>query len=144
MQLITFVVDDEVYGLDIDRVKEIKGWAAPRPMPNDAPYSLGIIELRGEVFSIYDMRILFGLDRTNVTSKHVVIFVSTGNETFGILVDAVTDILSIKEKEIQPIPAIDETGRNKLLTGMIRQDDRMVALMDITRLRNNDPERLVG
>jgi len=144
MQLITFIVDGEVYGIDIDRVKEIKGWTPPRPMPNDAPYSLGIIELRGQVLSIYDMRILFGLGKTEITSKHVVVFVWNGDETFGILVDAVTDIVSITEKEIQPTPQLDETGQHKFLTGMIRHDDRMVGLIDITRLRDSDRELLAG
>lgn len=137
MELITFEVEGDVYGIDINAVKEIKGWKTPRPMPNESPYSLGVIELRGNVYSIYDLRLMFSQGATEITPKHVVIFVKSGDEIFGILVDAVTDIVSISEKEIQPLPQMEQIAQHQFLSGIINHGGGMTAIVDLEGLRQD-------
>lgn len=137
MELITFEVEGDIYGIDINAVKEIKGWKTPRPMPNEPPHSLGVIELRGNVYSIYDLRLIFEQGETNITPKHVVIFVKSGEEVFGILVDAVTDIVSITEKEIQPLPQMDQVAQHRFLSGIVNHGGGMTAIVDLEGLRQD-------
>jgi len=137
MQLITFEVDGDTYGIDINAVKEIKGWKTPRPMPNEPPHSLGVIELRGNVYSIYDLRLIFSQGETDITPKHVVLFVSSGEDVFGILVDAVTDIVTIAEKEIQPLPQMDQIAQHHCLSGIINHGGNMTAIVDLEGLRQD-------
>jgi purine-binding chemotaxis protein CheW len=131
-QFLTFNVDDNIYAVDIMKVMEIRGWSSTTRIPNSPEYMRGVINLRGLVIPIFDLRTRFGLGNTEATDKHVVIVVSIGSRTIGILVDAVSDILSLRESEVKPSPSSSETGvSDEYVNGLISSEDSMVILLNI-------------
>lgn len=132
-QFITFTVNDQEYGVDIMSVREIKGWVETTHLPNTPNYMRGVINLRGAVVPILDLRNRFGMGRTNATKNHVVMIVNVESRIMGILVDAVSDILTISSGEIRPVPSIDQDNKS-VLKGLVNLSDRMVALLVLEKL----------
>jgi purine-binding chemotaxis protein CheW len=94
-QYVTFTVDRRIYGIEITEVREIKGWSEPTELPN-SPYAMrGVQNLRGVIVPIFDLRAQFGLGETDAREEHVVIIVTLGERLIGVLVDAVSDILTL-------------------------------------------------
>lgn len=146
-QFLTFTVGEEVFGVDIMKVREIKGWQEVTRLPNSPEYLRGVMNLRGVILPIFDLRCRFGLGLTAAESKHVIIIIALEKRSIGILVDAVSDILTVTGNEVKPAPemegesAIDE----KYVSGLISVDQRMVILLDMERLfesetAQNQPE----
>ncbi len=134
LQFITFRVGEEEYGVDIMSVLEIKGWSETTRLPNSPEYMKGVINLRGVIVPIFDLRLRFSMGDTEVTKTHVVVIVSIEGRDVGILVDAVSDILTIYEHDIRPIPDVDESSRSEFLKGLVTVNERMVSLLDIEKL----------
>lgn len=130
-QFLTFRVDHNEYGVDIMKVMEIRGWQEATRIPNSPEYMLGVINLRGLVIPIFDLRIRFSQGKTEATEKHVVIVVNVGSRTVGILVDSVSDILTVKESDIKDNPSSSETGLEEgYVSGLISHNDKMVIVLD--------------
>ena len=134
MQLIAFSIGEEYYCVDIMAVREIRAWTGTTPLPNTAPFVRGVINLRGIIVPIVDLRTRFGQGETDPTKTHVVVIVSIGERLNGLLVDGVSDILTVRETDIAPIPETDGEARNPYLDGLITQKDRMVAMIALERL----------
>ncbi len=134
LQFITFRIGKEEYGVDIMAVREIKGWAPATRLPNSPHYVRGVMNLRGLMVPIYDLRARFGGGETEITRTHVIIIVKVGDRVFGVLVDGVSDILTIPEDEIKPAPEMDATVDNAYLRGLVTIKDRMVALLVLDKL----------
>lgn len=94
-QFITFTIGEEEYGVDIMDVREIKGWTQATRLPNSPNYVRGVVNLRGIMVPVLDLRARFGMGRTEVTKTHVVVIVTVEKRVLGLLVDAVSDILSM-------------------------------------------------
>lgn len=139
-QFVTFTIGDEEYGVDIMVVREIKGWVHATRLPSAPKHMRGVINLRGTMVPVFDLRARFGEGQTEVTKTHVVIIVSVTDRVIGLLVDAVSDILTIEMSDIQPVPVIDRTVDVAFLSGLVTVEQRMVALLDLPRLF--DLERL--
>lgn len=137
-QFLTFAVQGEEYGVDIMTVREIKGWTETTRLPNSPEYMRGVMNLRGLVVPIFDLRARFGKGRTEAESKHVVIILSVLERNIGILVDAVSDILTIGEDDIKPTPEVEVAADADYLDGLISIDERMVVLLAVDRLFNTD------
>lgn len=133
-QFITFTIGAEEYGVDIMSVREIKGWAATTALPNSPPYVRGVINLRGIIVPIFDLRARFGLGATETTKTHVVIIVAVQNRIIGILVDAVSDILTIPSGDIRSVPDMDRSIDDAFLDGLVAVGTRMVAIIALDRL----------
>jgi purine-binding chemotaxis protein CheW len=133
-QLLTFKVDGEDYGVDIMQVREVKGWTDITRLPNSHPYMRGVINLRGLVIPIYDLRTCFGNGVTEATEKHVIIILGLANRTVGILVDAVSDILTIESGDIKEAPANDNEAGKRFIAGLIAVDEHMVVLLNMEQL----------
>lgn len=129
-QFISFTIGDEEYGVDIMAIREIKGWTVSTELPNTPPYIRGVINLRGAIVPILDLRARFGRGVTVTSPRHVIIVVAVGSRVAGILVDAVADILAVSADEIQPPPQIERTDIG-FLTGLVTVEGRMVALLDL-------------
>lgn len=142
VQFVSFKVDDSEYGIDIMAVREIQGWVNVTSLPNTPEYVRGVLNLRGVIVPIFDLRCRFGNGLTDATPLHVVIIVAVGDRTMGLLVDAVSDILTINTEEILPVPEIEARGDQRFLNGLITVNERMVALLEIDRLF--DIEELVA
>jgi len=133
-EYLTFAIDAQHYGIDILSVREIRAWTEVTNLPNTPDFVRGIINLRGAVVPIYDLRVRFGGGRTTPTSTHVVIVVEASTGTFGLLVDSVSDILSIAERELQPVPQTDMSADHRFLSALVAREDRMVSIIGLDHL----------
>ncbi len=130
-QFISFTNGAEEYGVDIMAIREIKGWVPATQLPDLPRYMRGVIDLRGAIVPILDLRARFGGDLTEATPRHVIMVVAVGDKVAGILVDAVADILAIEDKDIQPVPDLEGGASHAFLSGLVTVQGRMVALLDL-------------
>jgi purine-binding chemotaxis protein CheW len=133
-QFLTFTVEGEEYGVDIMTVREIKGWSDTTRLPNTPPYMRGVMNLRGIIVPIFDLRARFTGNLTEATAKHVNIVLSSNGRTVSILADTVSDILTAHNNEIKPAPETEISIEQKYVTGLIAASDRMVVVLDIEKL----------
>lgn len=139
-QYITFTINTEEYGTPILTVQEIRGWMKTTPLPNTPEYVKGVTNLRGNIVPVFDLRARFSGEATEVTERHVVIMVEIEGRTIGLLVDAISDILTINETNIQPPPTGELIVDTQYIDGLFASEERMVALINIHKLF--DPELL--
>lgn len=133
-EYLTFAAAGQEYGIDILSVREIRGWTVETPLPNSPAAVRGIINLRGLVVPIYDLRIRLGAERSIPSAIHVVIVVEASSGFYGLLVDAVSDILSVADRELQSVPQTGMDGDHAFLTALLARDTRMVSLLDLDLL----------
>lgn len=135
-QFLTFTVSDEVFGIDIMKVREIKGWQEVTRLPNSPEFLRGVMNLRGVILPIFDLRCRFGFGLTHAESKHVIIIIALEKRSIGILVDTVSDILTASSQEVKAAPSMEgsSTIDEKYVNGLISVDQRMVILLDMERL----------
>jgi purine-binding chemotaxis protein CheW len=137
LQFLTFTIGREEYGVDIMKVREIKAWSDTTRLPNAPDYMRGVMNLRGLIIPIFDLRCRFGMGLTEANEKNVVIILAVGTRTIGILVDTVSDILTAHAGEIKPAPKMD-TVNDEYLNGLISLEERMVALLDVDYLFDHE------
>jgi len=133
-QFISFRVGEEDYAIDIMTVREIKGWTDATALPNQPEFILGVLNLRGTIVPVFDLRCRFGLGLTKASKSHVVIIVSVLDRILGILVDAVSDILTVNSDQIRPVPQMDRSVSAEFLSGIIAVNDSMVVLLSLDAL----------
>lgn len=133
-QFVAFTIGEQNYCVDIMSVREIRAWTGATPLPNTADYVRGVINLRGSIVPIVDLRTRFGLGETEPTTSHVVVIVAIEERLNGLLVDSVSDILSVSADDIAAIPDTDVGSRVRYLDGLITEEDRMVALIALDRV----------
>lgn len=134
VQFISFRIGEEEFAIDIMAVREIKGWTETTVLPNQPEYLLGILNLRGLIVPIFDLRCRFGMGLTTVSRAHVVIIVSVMDRTVGLLVDAVSDILTVQTTEIRAIPDMERAGSARFLSGIITRAETMVVVLSLDAL----------
>src|SRR5271169_7222062 len=117
-QFISFAIGDDQYGVDIMAVREIKGWSDITHLPRQPEYVRGVLNLRGLIVPIVDLRCRFGQGLTEATPLHIVIIVQIGAKPVGLLADRVLDIVSLDETQIQPVPRIAQSMRVEFLSGL--------------------------
>ncbi len=141
-KLLTFSLGDEIYGVDILRLKEIRGWSPVTRLPHTPDYLLGVLNLRGVVVPVIDLRLRFGLSRTQVTPLTVIIVLSlqsaAGQRECGIVVDSVRDVVDIDTRNIRPAPAISRDAGSEFIEGIATADEQMLILVDAQRLAATD------
>lgn len=137
-QFLTFTVGKEEFGIDIMIVKEIKSWTSVTRLPNSPHYMLGVMNLRGIIIPIFDLRAYFNMGSTEITPTHVVIILAVAGRTIGILVDSVYDILNVDYEEIKPPPEMESRIDNKYFNGFVSVDKRMVIIINTERLFNEE------
>jgi purine-binding chemotaxis protein CheW len=133
-QFITCTLDAAEYGIDIMSVREIKGWAETTAIPHAPAWIRGVINLRGVIVPILDLRARFGMPPTEPTPMHVVVIIQTSARTAGLLVDAVSDIISVAPEEIRPVPEMGAGAPESLLSGLVPRESGMVALVALDTL----------
>lgn len=141
-QFLTFTVDESVYGIDIVQVREIKGWSETTRLPNTEPYFLGVMNLRGTIVPVFDLRCRFTGALTDTTPKHVVIIMVLHGKQVGILVDAVSDIIDAVDSDIGPVPEQESAEAGTCLHGILTANERMVMLLDAERLLHHALQHL--
>lgn len=133
-QFISFTIGEEEYGVDIIAIREIKGWTPTTSLPETPGYMRGVIDLRGAIIPILDLRARFTGQLTEPSSRHVIMVVNVDGRDLGLLVDAVADILTVAPETIQPIPELEHAHHSETLSGIVAVDGRMVALLDLPQL----------
>lgn len=135
LQIVTFKLDDEEYGVDILKVQEINRMTEITAMPK-APFSVeGVINLRGKVIPVINLRKKFGLGEKDIDSQSRIIVVDTGS-TVGLIVDSVSEVLRISSEIIEPPPPITGGMGSEYIMGIGKLEDRLIILLDIDKLLN--------
>ena len=134
VESISFSIGEEQYGVDIMAVREIKGWSEITHLPKQPEYVRGVLNLRGVMVPIIDLRCRFGQGFTEATPLHIVIIVQIGTKPIGLLADRVLDIVSLDPSQIQPVPRIAQASRVEFLSGLVRIENAMIALIDLPNL----------
>jgi purine-binding chemotaxis protein CheW len=134
VEYISFAIGDDQYGVDIMSVREIKGWSGVTHLPKQPEYVRGVLNLRGVMVPIIDLRCRFGQGMTEASAMHVVIIVQIGERLVGLMGDRVLDIVSFEVTKIQSVPKIGNKSQAAFLSGLITPDDAMIALIDLEHL----------
>jgi purine-binding chemotaxis protein CheW len=130
-EFISFAIGDDQYGVDIMAVREIKEWSNVTPLPNQPDYMRGVLNLRGAIVPILDLRCRFGQGITGATPTHIVLIVQIAGRPIGLLADRVLDIVSFEKSQIQPVPKVVESERVDFLSGLAVTGGEMLALIDL-------------
>jgi len=133
-QFLTFCLRDELYGIDIHRVKEIKGYSAITKIPNMPSHIKGVLNLRGTIVPIVELRTAFGMPTIDYTAFTVIILVIVRDRTLGLVVDSVSDVVHMGQKDIQASPDFGTKVDVKFLSGIGKSGDKLVALLNIDQL----------
>jgi len=133
-QFLTFRLNTEQFGLEILRVQEIKGYSAITPIPNAPPHVKGVMNLRGAVVPVVDLRLKFGMPAIEYTKFTVIILVTVHEKVVGLVVDAVSDVLTLGGSDIVPPPEFDESVDTTFLRGLAKSTDLLISLLDIDRV----------
>jgi len=138
-EFISFAIGDEQYGVDIMAVREIKGWSEITHLPKQPDYVRGVLNLRGAIVPIVDLRCRFGQGLTETSPLHIVIIVQIGERQIGLIGDRVLDIVAVTPKQIQPVPHTGHSGSTGYLAGLVSNEDVMIALIDLPNLLTDRP-----
>ncbi len=134
VQFISFAIGGECYGVDIIAVREIKGWSEITHLPSQPDYMRGVLNLRGAVVPVVDLRCRFGQGMTEPTPLHVMIVVLIGGQLVGLLADGVSDIVAVDPAGIKPVPQVAQHQDGGMLSGIATVGGKMITLIDLDRL----------
>ena len=129
-QYLTFALGAEEYGVEILKVQEIKGYSAITPIPNTPSYVKGVMNLRGSIIPIVDLRAKLSMPEAAYNQFTVIIVVRVGAKTVGVVVDAVSDVLNIPLKDIQPTPDFGSQVDARFISGLAKAGERLAILLD--------------
>jgi purine-binding chemotaxis protein CheW len=145
---LTFQLGEEVYGIGILQVQEIIGLMRVTHVPQTPGFIRGVINLRGKVIPVVDMRLKFGLDAHEDTERTCTIVVQVGREagrvTIGIVVDEVSEVLRIEEGHIEPPPSFGRSVNTDFLLGMGKVGEKVIMLLDVDRVFSREEIAVVG
>jgi purine-binding chemotaxis protein CheW len=133
-QFLTFALGHEEYAIDILRVQEIKGYAAVTPIPNTPPHIKGVLNLRGTVVPIIDLRLKLGMEPAAYDKFTVIVVIAVANRQIGLVVDSVADVIGIGEDAITPPPELGAGVDTAFMRGMAKHEDRLVSILDIEEI----------
>ena len=139
-ELIAFRIGAQEFCVDIMSVREIRGWAPATPLPRSPGYVRGVINLRGAVLPIVDLSARLGLGPAEPTQRHVIIVAQIGPQLVGLLVDAVSDILTVTDDLVQPTPDVASDMARTFVQGLLAMDGRMISLIALDHVLP-EPER---
>ncbi|BCG09043.1 MULTISPECIES: chemotaxis protein CheW [Buttiauxella] len=142
-EFLVFTLGDEEYGIDILKVQEIRGYDQVTRIANTPAFIKGVTNLRGVIVPILDLRIKFEQDGVEYNDNTVVIVLNLGQRVVGIVVDGVSDVLSLTAEQIRPAPEFSVTLSTEYLTGLGALGERMLILVNIEKLLNSEEMALV-
>jgi len=139
---LTFVLATEEYAVDILRVQEIKGWSKVTPIPNTPSYICGVINLRGTIVPVIDLRLRFNLEHQEYGTMTVIVVVKVLSQNskeriMGVVVDAVSDVYDVTENELKPPPDFGSVISTEFVKGLATVEEKMVIVLDVDKLLNS-------
>ena len=142
-EFLTFMLANEEYGIDIIKVQEIRGYGAVTAIANAPNFIKGVVNLRGNIVPIVDLRIKFNLNNIKYDDSTVVIILNIAERVVGIVVDSVSDVMTLTPDQIKPVPEFASTFDTEYLIGLGAVDQRMLILVDIERLMTSHDMELL-
>ena len=146
-QYLTYMLDDEIFALDISKVREVLDFTSVTKVPRTPEFMRGVINLRGSVVPVVDLRLKFGMSQTEQTINTCIIIVevTVDNETtiLGALADSVQEVLDLTPDQIEPAPKIGTKLNTDFIIGMGRRDNRFIIILDINKVFSTDELALV-
>jgi purine-binding chemotaxis protein CheW len=133
-QYLTFRLDGQEYGIAILKVQEIKGWDRMTPIPNSPPYVKGVLNLRGVIVPVFDLRLRFGLPEAERDAFTVIIVVNIGGRLAGIVVDSVSDVINVGAEQKCAAPEYDGQRNREFIQGLAQVEDKLLIILDIDRM----------
>jgi len=143
LEVVTFTLGDEEYGIDIQRVQELRGYDTVTCIANAPAHIKGVVNLRGIIVPIIDMRIKFDLGEPRYDEFTVVIVLNIGGRVVGMVVDSVSDVITLSAEQIKPAPEMGSVLDTDYIIGLGTLDTRMLILVDIDRLMSSEELGLI-
>ncbi|HVI58841.1 MAG TPA: chemotaxis protein CheW [Luteimonas sp.] len=143
-EFLTFVLGSEEYGVDILKVQEIRSYEGVTRLPDAPDYVKGVINLRGTIVPVVDMRLKFRLEKADYSALTVMIVLSVGGRVVGMVVDSVSDVVRLGGEQVRAVPELGATIDRQFLTGIGTLEERMLILLDIERLMTSTEMGLVA
>jgi purine-binding chemotaxis protein CheW len=142
-EYLSFRLGAEEYGISLLKVQEIRSYEAPTRIANAPRFVKGVLNLRGEIMPVVDLRITFECERADIDAFTVVIVLNVGNRLIGVIVDAVSDVLDLPESAIRPVPEMTSAVDTRFIHGIASVQERTLLLMDIEALMASSAMGLV-
>ncbi len=139
-EYITFRIGSQYFCVDIMSVREIRGWTPATALPHAPAYVRGVINLRGSVLPIVDLAERLGFPQTDASARQVIIVVQVGAQIIGLLVDAVSDILTLTTESIQPTPDVASDFVKSFVRGILAIDGRMIGVIELDGVMSTETE----
>ncbi|XOV79806.1 MAG: chemotaxis protein CheW [Aestuariibacter sp.] len=141
-QLLSFSLGEDIYGIDITRVQEIRALGAVRKLPNTPSHCIGVVDFRQEMVPILDLRELFGYSNHSINAQTVMIIVAIGaletDVLVGIIVDSVSDVIAIEKEKIKPSPKMGGRVNTDFMKGMFKHEDQIVVVLSLQSLLDSE------
>lgn len=138
LQWVTFQLEQETYGINVMQVQEVLRYSEIAPVPGAPSYVLGIINLRGNVVTVIDTRLRFGLQTTEVTDNSRIVIIESEQQVIGILVDSVAEVVYLKSSEIDSAPNVGTDESARFIQGVSNRDDELLILVDLDKMLTDE------
>lgn len=138
LQWVTFQLDQETYGINVMQVQEVLRYSEIAPVPGAPSYVLGIINLRGNVVTVIDTRLRFGLQTTEVTDNSRIVIIESEQQVIGILVDSVAEVVYLKTSEIDSAPNVGTDESARFIQGVSNRDGELLILVDLDKMLTDE------
>ncbi|WP_428243674.1 chemotaxis protein CheW [Gynuella sp.] len=138
LQWVTFRLDNETYGINVMQVQEVLRYTEIAPVPGAPSYVLGIINLRGNVVTVIDTRERFGLSSTEVTDNTRIVIIEADEQVVGILVDAVAEVVYLRQSEIETAPNVGNEESAKFIQGVCHKNDELLILVELEKMMSEE------
>lgn len=138
LQWVTFKLAAETYGINVMQVQEVLRYSEIAPVPGAPTYVLGIINLRGNVVTVIDTRLRFGLESAEVTDNTRVVIIEAEKQVIGILVDSVAEVVYLRQSEIDNAPNVGSDESARFIQGVSNRDGELLILVDLNQLLSDD------
>ncbi|MFT6902813.1 MAG: purine-binding chemotaxis protein CheW [Colwellia sp.] len=138
LQWVTFKLDRETYGVNVMQVQEVLRYTEVAPVPGSPMYVMGIINLRGNVVTVIDTRIRFGLESAEINDNARIVIIEAETQVIGILVDSVAEVVYLKSSEIDVAPNVGNDESAKFIQGVSNRDGELLILVDLNQLLSDE------
>ena len=139
-QFVIFSVDEQIYGVEILKIKEVVSYQKITPLPNMKAFIKGIINLRGIILPVFDLREKFKLPETTYTSFHAIIVMEVSGRVMGVIVDEISDVVDLFPEEVQAVSSLPPGVQAEYMKGIGKKESELIVLLDVDRLLS--PEEL--
>ncbi len=138
LQWVTFQLEEETYGINVMQVQEVLRYSEIAPVPGAPDYVLGIINLRGNVVTVIDTRLRFGLPENEITDNTRIVIIESDKQVIGILVDSVAEVVYLKKSEIDSAPNVGTEESARFIQGVSNRDGELLILVDLDKMLTDE------